>query len=172
MNVFDGAVIAVVVVLAILGFRAGLLRSLADILGFIVAAPIAVSVTPFFASAAANSSSNPMFAENSLVFFGLFLAGGVIFAQLMRLAVVDFAGDDIHLVDRMAGLFLGAIRALLVTATIVLIFDRIIPSGRDPEYLKGSRIRPILSQASERGLRSLPPEITEYIDRLKKERGL
>ena len=34
MNAFDAAVLAVVIILAILGFRAGLLRSLADILGF------------------------------------------------------------------------------------------------------------------------------------------
>ena len=56
--------------------------------------------------------------------------------------------------------------------TIVLVFDRIIPAGRDPEFLKGSKTRPVLSLAAQRGLRSLPPEITDYIDRLKRERGL
>ena len=60
----------------------------------------------------------------------------------------------------------------LVAVLIVLIFDRIIPAGRDPEFLKGSKTRPWLSLAAQSGLRSLPPEVSSYIDRLKRERGL
>jgi len=55
---------------------------------------------------------------------------------------------------------------------IVVIFDRIIPPGREPEFLKGSRLRPILSAAGRQGLKSLPPDIENYIDRLKRQRGL
>jgi membrane protein required for colicin V production len=173
MNAFDAAVLAVVILLAILGFRAGLLRSLADILGFVIAAPLAVALTPYFSSAAgpAVAAGSP-FGQSSQVFFGLFLIGGLLLAQLIRFMVAGLVGEDIPLFDRFAGLVLGAIRALLVAITIVLIFDRIIPSGRDPEFLKGSKVRPWLSLAAQRGLRSLPPETTEYIDRLKRERGL
>ena len=35
-------------------------------------------------------------------------------------------------------------------------------------YLAG----PVLSTAGQQGLRSLPPEVADYIDRLKRERGL
>ena len=172
MNAFDAAVISVVIVLALLGFRAGLLRSLADILGFVIAAPLAVALTPYFSSAAPAAGAGSPWGQNSLVFFGLLLVGGVVFAQLLRHVIVDFAGSDIHLLDRSAGFLLGAIRALLVAVTIVLIFDRIIPVGREPEFLKGSKVRPWLSLAAQRGLRSLPPEVSDYIDRLKRERGL
>ena len=172
MNAFDAAVISVVIVLALLGFRAGLLRSLADILGFVIAAPIAVALTPYFSSAAPAAGAGSPWGQSSLVFFGLLLVGGVVFAQLLRHAIADFAGSDIHLLDRSAGFLLGAVRALLVAVTIVLIFDRIIPVGRDPEFLKGSKVRPVLSLAAQRGLRSLPPEVSDYIDRLKRERGL
>jgi membrane protein required for colicin V production len=174
MNHFDAAILIVVLTLAVLGFRAGLLRSLADILGFIVAAPLAVALTPYFSSAAAGRTvvtSSP-FGTSSLMFFGLFLIGGFLLAQLMRQMVAGLAGDDIHLFDRCAGFVLGAARALLVAVTVVLIFDRIIPSGRDPEFLKGSKARPLLSLAAQRGLKSLPPETAEYIDRLKRDRGL
>jgi membrane protein required for colicin V production len=106
------------------------------------------------------------------VFFGLFLIGGLLLAQLMRQTIAGLVGDEIHLFDRFAGLLLGAVRALLIALTIVLIFDRIIPSGRDPAFLKGSKTRPWLSLAAQRGLRALPPETTNYIDRLKRERGL
>ena len=172
MNTFDAAVVSVVIVLALLGFRAGLLRSLADILGFVIAAPLAIALTPYFSSAAPAAGAGSPWGQNSLVFFGLLLVGGVVFAQLLRHVIVDFAGSDIHLLDRSAGFLLGAIRALLVAVTIVLIFDRIIPVGREPEFLKGSKVRPWLSLAAQRGLRSLPPEVSDYIDRLKRERGL
>ena len=144
MNTFDAAVISVVIVLALLGFRAGLLRSLADILGFLIAAPLAVALTPYLSSAAPAAAGSP-WGQNSLVFFGLLLVGGIVFAQLLRHTIVDFAGTDIHLLDRTAGFILGAVRALLVAVMIVLIFDKIIPAGRDPEFLKGSKVRPWLS---------------------------
>ena len=172
MNTFDAAVISVVIVLALLGFRAGLLRSLADILGFVIAAPIAVALTPYFSSAASAAAAGSPWGQNSLVFFGLLVVGGILFAQLLRHTIADFAGTDIHLLDRSAGFVLGAVRALLVAVTIVLIFDRIIPVGYEPEFLKGSKVRPWLSLAAQRGLRSLPPEVSDYIDRLKRERGL
>jgi membrane protein required for colicin V production len=172
MNSFDAAVVAVVIVLALLGFRAGLLRSLADILGFVIAAPLAVALTPYFSSAAPTAAASSPWGQNSLVFFGLLLVGGILFGQLLRHTIADFAGSDIHLLDRSAGFLLGAVRALLVAITIVLIFDRIIPIGREPEFLKGSKVRPLLSLAAQRGLRSLPPEVSDYIDRLKRERGL
>ena len=92
MNTFDAAVISVVVVLAFLGFRAGLLRSLADILGFVIAAPIAVALTPYFASAfssAAPAAASSPWGQNSLVFFGILFVGGILFAQLLRHTLVD-----------------------------------------------------------------------------------
>jgi len=171
MNTFDAAVISVVIVLALLGFQAGLLRSLADIAAFLIAAPLAVALTPYLSSAAPAAAHSPL-GQNSLIFFGLLVVGGIVLAQLFRYAIADFAGTDIHLLDRTAGFILGAVRALLVAVMIVLIFDRIIPRGYDPEFLKGSKTRPLLSLAGQRGLRSLPPEVSDYIDRLKRERGL
>jgi membrane protein required for colicin V production len=55
---------------------------------------------------------------------------------------------------------------------VVVIFDRVIPVDRQPQFLTGSRLRPYLSAAGQAGLRTLPPEIEDYIDRLKHARGL
>lgn len=171
MNTFDGVVTVVVLLLAMLGIRAGLLRSVADILGYLVAAPIAVALTPVFSSAAPAANASPM-GKFSIVFFGLLLLGGIAFAQLFRAAVNVSAGEDISVLDRTAGGMLGAVRALLVAMTIVLIFDRIIPAGRDPAFLQGSKLRPLLSQGAALGLKSLPPDVTAYIDRMKRQQGL
>ena len=49
---------------------------------------------------------------------------------------------------------------------------RIIPAGREPGFLKGSQLRPLLSVAGQQGLKSLPPDVVDFIDRLKRERGI
>jgi membrane protein required for colicin V production len=72
----------------------------------------------------------------------------------------------------MAGALLGAARIGLVAVLIVLIFDRIIPADRQPPFLVDSRLRPYLSAAAQKGLKSLPPEVDDYIARLKRERGV
>ena len=169
MNSFDVAVLLAVVLLAALGFRAGLMRSLADIFGYLIAAPIAVAAAHYLAP---NAATGAPWGQNSLVFFGIFIVAGLLMARLLRLAIGDMLGHDIHLLDRSAGCLLGIVRALLVAMTIVLVFDQMIPAGREPTFLKDSRLRPLLSLAAQRGLRSLPPDMTKYIDQLKRERRL
>ena len=67
---------------------------------------------------------------------------------------------------------LGALRVALLAVLLVIIFDRIIPPGREPNFLKGSQWRPVLSTAGQQGLNTLPPEVEQYIDRLKRQRGI
>jgi membrane protein required for colicin V production len=42
----------------------------------------------------------------------------------------------------------------------------------DEWFLSGSRLRPIFSAAGQMGLKSLPADITAYVDRLKKDRRI
>jgi membrane protein required for colicin V production len=171
MNSFDAALLLTTLLLAVLGFRAGLLRSLADILGFVVAAPVAVALMPYLGTAKALPSTG-LWTQSSVLFLATFLVCGFILAQLMRHAVAGMVGEDIHILDRSAGLLLGVARALLVAVTLVLVFDKIIPAGRDPQFLAGSKSRPMLSLAAQYGVRSLPPEVAAHIDRLKRQRGI
>lgn len=171
MNPFDAAVLGTVLLLAILGFRAGLLRSLADILGFVVAAPLAVALMPYLTTAKTPAAAG-VFGQSSILFLATFLVVGFILAQLMRYAVAGMVGEDIHLVDRSIGLLFGVTRALLIAVMIVLVFDRIIPAGRDPSFLVGSKSRRMLSLAAQHGIRSLPPEVAAQIDQLKRQKGL
>lgn len=176
MNYFDLSIIIAVLLLTLLGLRAGFLRSAADILGYLAAAPIAVALTPtvsaFFSTTAPAAAVPSPEGKFSIVFFGLLLAGGIIFAQLFRACVNIAAGDEIGILDRAAGGLLGAARALLVFVTMVLVFDRIIPPGRTVPFLESSRFYPLLSRGAALGLKSLPPDITDYIDRMKRQQGL
>ena len=105
-------------------------------------------------------------------FCAVFLAAGLVLSWMCRMAVSELIGPHISVPDRAAGAILGAVRVILLAVLLVLVFDRIIPAGREPEFLRGSQLRPILSEAGKQGLRTLPPDITDYIDRLKRERGI
>lgn len=171
MNPFDAVVTAAVILGAVLGFVSGLVRSLATILAYIIAAPIAVAVAPDVAPLLRGSrtlSSDTAW----LPLFAIFLVIGVVLGALFRYGANEFLGTDPPLIDRVGGALLGAVRMLLVAILIVVIFDRIIPADRQPAYLIGSRLRPYLSAAGQKGSASLPPDAEGYIDRLKRERGL
>ena len=164
MNIFDGAVIGFTLIAIVFGFRSGLLRSLATIIAYLVAAPAAIPIT---------AKLSPLIpqAGNSL-YFWVVLALGLLLGMLMRSAVSAAFGEEASMTDRVAGALLGALRTGLLAVFMVLIFERIIPPNVQPPWLTQSKLRPYLSEAGQRGLKSLPPDVMEYIDRIKKERGL
>lgn len=170
VNLFDGAVYLCLAVAIIAGFRSGLLRSLATIFGYIIAAPVAVAIMPTLMPLGERLKLPP--AQTSLAFLAVFIVIGFIVAALLRGAVGEISGNRISAPDRAAGAFLGAIRVVLLAVVMVLVFERIIPPGREPAFLVGSTLRPVLSQAGQEGLRKLPPDVTNFIDRMKRERGL
>ncbi len=171
VNSFDAAVYVLTTVAVISGFKAGFLRSVATILGYVTAMPIAVAIMPLIAPVVAGKPDAP-WTQNSFLLFGIFLVAGIALGALLRLAVSETVGPSIHVTDRLAGSALGAVRVGLVAVTMVLIFDQLIPADREPAFLRGSQLRPILAMAGQKGLKSLPPDVRAYIDRLKKEQRI
>lgn len=171
MNPFDLVVVAAACAAVVLGFRAGLLRSLTTILGYLAAAPVAVAVTPGLTTLAVGGEhASPN--ATSLVLCITFIALGAGVTTLLRAAIVEFVGADISIADRVAGAALGFARTGLVAVLVVLVFDRVIPPDREPGFLSGSVLRPYLSAAAQTGLQSLPPDFDNYIERLKREQGI
>jgi len=171
MNSFDAVVYVGLVIAVVTGFNAGLLRSAVTILAYLIAMPIAVWVMSLVSSGVDGKLGSP-WAQNSLLFFGIFLVAGIVLGKLMRMALDETIGTQAGLGDRLGGAILGAVRVGLVAITLVLIFDSLVPSDRQPAYLAGSQLRPLLSAAGQKGFKSLPPEVAATIDRLKKERRI
>jgi membrane protein required for colicin V production len=171
MNSFDAVVYLGLVIAVVTGFRAGLLRSAVTILAYLIAMPIAVWVTSLMSPGIGDHANSPL-PPNSLLFFGIFLIAGIMLGKLMRMAIDETVGPDAGIGDRLAGAVLGALRVGLVAVTLVLVFDQLIPSDRQPAFLNGSQLRPLLSAAGQRGFQSLPPEVAAVIDRLKKDRRI
>jgi len=172
MNLFDAAVLLCLAVAILMGFQAGLLRSLATIVSYILAAPLAVAAASFISPLMQTGSSQHPPTQDGVLFFILFLFIGIALGAGARAAVSELAGEHVSVVDRLAGALLGAMRVALIAILLVLVFDRLIPPGHEPAFLAGSRLRPLLSQAGARGLRSLPPDAAQLIDHMKQARGL
>jgi membrane protein required for colicin V production len=171
MNSFDAAISLGLVIAVITGFNAGLLRSALTILAYLIAMPIAVWAMSLLAPRIGGGSASPL-TQNSLLFFGIFLATGIVLGKLMRMALDETIGPGMGIGDRRAGAALGAVRVGLVAVTLVLVFDQLVPTDRQPAFLNGSQLRPLLSVAGQRGFRSLPPEIAATIDRLKRDQRI
>src|SRR5689334_10164927 len=167
-NVFDLAIYVCMFVAVVFGFMTGLLRSLATIIGYLCGMGVAVAAAPRLTPLLTTYLKMPT-PQTWLVFVAIFVATGVVISALLRLAVSEMVGPNISIPDRIAGALLGAFRIILLAILLVLVFDRIIPPGREPGFLKGSQWRPVLSSAGQYGLQALPPDVEEYIDRLKRQ---
>ncbi len=94
MNIFDAIVISATLIAAIMGYQSGLLRSLATILGYVAAAPLAIAVTPVLST---YIKANP-----GALLFGVFLVAGIFVSAGLRSAVSMLAGRDPNTFDRTA----------------------------------------------------------------------
>jgi membrane protein required for colicin V production len=171
MNSFDAVIYLGLVIAVVTGFNAGLLRSAVTILAYLIAMPIAVWAMSLVSPGIDGKFSSPL-TQNSLLFFGIFLIAGMVLGKLMRMALDETIGPGAGIGDRLAGAALGAVRVGLVAITLVLIFDQLVPSDRQPSFLTGSKLRPLLSVAGQKGFKSLPPDVAATIDRLKQDRRI
>ena len=171
MNSFDAVVYLALVIAVVLGFNSGLLRSAVTILAYLFAMPIAIWAMSFVGPMIGNGGDVP-WSQTWPLFFGIFLLAGMVLGKLARMVIDEAIGPRVGIGDRLAGAVLGAVRVGLVAVTMVMIFDQLVPTDREPKYLEGSRLRPLLSAAGQTGFRSLPPEAAAAIDRLKKDRHI
>jgi len=166
MNSFDVVVYLALVFVMVVGFNTGLLRSAITILAYLFAMPIAVAATSLLAPQIGGKLGSPQL-QNSLLFFGIFLIAGMVLGKAARMALDDTIGPEAGIGDRLGGAALGAVRVGMVAITLVLAFDQLVPGDRQPGFLTGSQLRPLLSAAGQKGLGSLPPDVAATVNRLK-----
>jgi membrane protein required for colicin V production len=171
MNSFDAVIYAGLLIAVVTGFNSGLLRSAATIVGYLIAMPIAAWITALVTPQMPHDTDMQML-QSPFLLFGTFLLAGIVLGKLLRMTLDEVIGSSIGLLDRLAGALLGAVRLGLIAVTLVLIFDQLIPANRQPKFLSESTLRPLLSWAGEQGIKSLPPEATALIARLKRQYGL
>ena len=152
-NWFDLAIYVCLFVAVVMGFMTGLLRSLATIFGYIAGMGVAVVAAPRVTPLLTTYLKMPTL-QTWIVIVAIFVAAGAVLSALLRLAINEMVGPNISVPDRVAGAALGALRITLLAIMLVVIFDRTIPPGQEPAFLKNSQWRPVLSSAAQRGLRA------------------
>ena len=110
MNSFDAVVYLALLFAVVTGFNTGLLRSAITILGYLIAMPIAMAATSSLAPQL-DGKLGPALAQNSILFFAIFLISGMLLGQVGRLALNDATGSQPSLIDRVGGATLGAVRS-------------------------------------------------------------
>jgi membrane protein required for colicin V production len=165
MNTFDLAVFIGLLVALFSGFSTGLVRSAITILAYVFAMPVAIWIMSYVPPLDSGYAS-PL-GHNVGFFVGAFLLIGMVLGKFARIMVNEAIGDDPGIADRLGGAALGSLRVGLIATSVVLVFDRIIPLGREPSFLEGSQLRPLFSEIGKRGFRSLPREAAAAIDRLR-----
>ena len=104
--------------------------------------------------------------------FGIFLFAGMALGKLARVAVDEAIGSQAGIVDRLCGATLGAVRVGLIAVTVVLVVDQLLPPRMQPPWLTGSQLRPWLSAAGQKSVKSLPPDVAATLDRLKRNQQI
>src|SRR3954465_2146019 len=99
MNSFDAVVYVGLAVAIVAGFNAGLLRSAVTILAYLIAMPIALWIMALLSPQIAGKLASP-WAQNSVLFFGIFLIAGIVLGKLMRMAIDDAMGSEAGIADR------------------------------------------------------------------------
>src|ERR1700710_30071 len=166
MNNFDAVVCVGLVFAVVTGFNTGLVRSAVTILGYVVAAPIAMCAMSALSPPASGNLASIM-AQNGLVFFGIFLFAGMALGKLARLAVDEATGTEAGIVDRLCGAVLGAVRVGLIAVTVVLVVDQLLPPRLQPPWLTGSQLRPWLDAGREKGVPNLSPRVANTLHQQK-----
>ena len=129
-NPFDLAIYVCLFVAVVMGFMTGLLRSLATIIGYIGGMGVAVAAGPRVTPLLTTYLKMPT-PQTWIVFVAILLRPAQD-STLLRLAVSEMIGPNVSVPDRIAGAALGALRIALLAVLLVLVFDRIIPPGREP----------------------------------------
>ena len=171
MNSFDLVIYCALAIAVYSGFKTGLLRSAITILAYLMAMPLAIGAV---AAMAPHEQPAPdsLLNQNWVQLFAALLVIGAALGKIGRIMLDEAIGSETGIGDRLGGAALGALRVGMVAITLVLLFDRIVPPDRQPKFLVGSELRPLLSFAGQKGFRSLPPEVADVIDRLKQERRI
>ena len=149
---FDGLVIALIAVSALMGFARGFLREVSSIVAFAVAAIAAYLAVLNLQDMAAEAlpSDWPPAAVNAILAIVVFSVAFIIAAWIGNsLAKAAHKSAEIGALDRIFGLAFGAARGAFAAALGILIIRFIIPADATPTGVLEGATYPFLSAAAD-----------------------
>ena len=156
MSPFDLIVAAAIAVSALMGYQRGAVREVVGLVAFAVSTLAALALLPVTVGIAGKvfhphilAVGVAVIAGFAVVYLGLKLVGHLLATSMHKQALLGGA-------DRSLGLFIGAVRALVLVGLFTLVFDRATPEGLKPGWITGAFFYP-LGQVSGRTIAAIAP---------------
>lgn len=158
---FDGIVLAIVVISALLAMIRGFVREILSIAAWVVAAVVAYMFHADLVPTVEKYISQPTIAlaVSAAVIFFITL----IVVSFITMKISDFVVDSkAGFVDRFLGFLFGAARGVLLIVVALIFFNWLVPERNQPTWVVASASRPTLTDLGNRLLSALPedPEAT------------
>jgi membrane protein required for colicin V production len=166
----DLAVLAIVLVSAILSMLRGFSREVLAIASWAAAAAAAYYFYPVVTPYLTPYIHNPVVAKAAAAAAAFFAT--LIVVSLFTVRVSDAILDSkIGALDRTLGFVFGVARGFLLAVVGFAIFNWLVSDKQQPEWVKNAKMRPILTDTSDRIVALLPEEAATTIDAWIKSRG-
>jgi membrane protein required for colicin V production len=158
LNLFDIAIIAVILLSAIIGLFRGLVRELLSLLGWIIAIWVAWVYAPQFAELFSFITSPDV--RKAAAFIALFLVTLVLIAVLSHFISKAISGSALKATDRTLGMVFGALRGILLIAVITILIQS-SPFAKEG-WWTGSALKVYFIQIAQYVISLLPAEVARF----------
>lgn len=156
MTAFDLAALLILVVSTLIGFSRGAVRELIAVVGFTVAAAIAVFLLPVTAPAMRHLF-HPAWAAAAAAVVGVFVVAYVAVRMLGAAITTHLHASALGGIDRLVGAAFGAVRAIVLLGVFALVFNAVTPKGLQPAWIVGGPAWPA-ARAAGSALAAVAPK--------------
>lgn len=171
ITIFDGLLIFVMLVSALLAMIRGFVREVLSIASWAVAFVVAYLFYKQLVPYAKQYISHDLVAQVASG-AAIFLVT-LIVVSYITMRISDYVLDSrIGALDRTLGFVFGAARGLLLVVVAMLFFNWAVPEDAQPKWVSGAKSKPLLNSIGEKLIAALPedPE-RRLLDRLRKRNG-
>ena len=166
ITLFDGLLIALMLVSGILAMIRGFSREVLSVASWVAAALAAFyfykTLSPHVAPYTASISSNALVADavSGLLIFIVTL----IVVSLITMRIADFIVDSrIGALDRTLGFVFGAARGALLVVVGLLFFNSLAAPENQPNWVANAKSKPLLESIGDNIVQMLPEDLLERI---------
>ena len=163
MNPIDIAAVAILALSALFGFVRGFVRELLGLLAWVGAGLLCVPLFPYLRDPARQMISNTAIADIAAYGVG-FLVLVILFSLVAGVIGRLVQKSLLRGVDRALGFLFGAARGAVLTVSIYIIGNLLVPVGQWPGVVRGARATPLAYQGAEWIVSLVPEHLRPHIE--------
>lgn len=155
MTIFDYAAVVVLLVSGLAGMVRGATREISTVVALVAAATVAAS-TLRFTGPLAGSVIHTEWIANTVAVLCVFVLTYIVLRLLGDALTRGIQQTSLSGLDRLLGLGIGVVRALVVLGAFVLLIRAVTPPERIPTWMSDAKLYPLAS-ASGDALKAFAP---------------